>query len=544
MIRLKQQMKTLCLCSAAALVTLLMAPGAAANGDTAALRAAALDTLADMVLSDKDVDETLRDEAAALLGRYGGPAYSAVLVQRIETAPSRAAAVIAIRALGELGDEAQIPTLRTLFMAPEVHETPEDLRWSVAAAAGDALLKCGKAGRDVVLEAAGGSDAEVRRRAIQALAKVRDLATPEFFAGFAHDRDRWVRYETAVILGTLDDATAIPTLQEILDDAEADVRLEAARSLARLGDASGIKLLRGLARSNPDDGLALRLLARLDPVEHLPALLTHLKQSVSEEELDDVAALLSACDRADVVPPLIDACRGNKAPARANAAALLARLKEREATDALAELLQDNSWDVRTQAARALGVIGNKDALPALERLAQQLARRSHDPQTADTREACAIALARLGKQDAAVQLCLVELGETQRLDVPPEVAAQVGGETIERVLIESIRSPDPGRRVEHLLDELRALELIGSRAAAPAIEALLRERPYARMHAINLPEVWAGLLDALAACGGPAATQPVAGYAENETPLVRLAACRGILRLTTENTTRDSNIP
>jgi hypothetical protein len=150
------------------------------------------------------------------------------------------------------------------------------------------------------------------------------------------------------------------------------------------------------------------------------------------------------------------------------------------------------------------------------------------------------MALARLGDRDGAVPLCLLEMGERKRVNVPPEIAAFVGGEVIERVLIASVQQPDPGRPVEYLLDDLKALELIGSRAAGLVLEKLLREQPYAQMPAIDLPEVWAALLDALAGCGGPATAKTAATYASNETPLVRLAACRAILRLTSDETMGD----
>lgn len=540
MIGTDRQAKAYWLRGALVLATLTIAEGALANGDPAALCAAALDTLANIILVEKEVDEPLRDEAVALLGKYGGPAHTAVLLQRLESTPSNAGKVAAVRALGELGDKTVIPTLHGLFVAPETHRTDEDLRHSVAAAAGDALINCGEDGLDVVLEASRGQDAQIRRRAVQALARADDLAIPGLFVKFAGDRDRWVRLETAAILGTLGDASVVPTLQKLLDDTEADIRLEAAKSLARLGDASGVKLLVRLMRSKTDRALALRLLARLDPPEHLPALFTNLKKPVSEAELDDIAALLSACEPDDVALPLMDACGDESARLRANAAALLGRLKERDATEALIKLLRDPPWDVRAEAARALGLIGAKNALPPLKMLAEQLQRRGMDARTTATREACAIALVRLGDRDSAAPLCLVVFGERKRINARPEVVALVGGKEIERVLIESIRHPDPGQPVERLLGELRALELIGAKAAAPALEELLRERPYAEMHALDLPEVWAALLDALGGCAGPAAAKTAANYAGNETPIVRCAACRAILQLTTEETTGD----
>jgi len=524
---------SVCTCTAAT-----QAPSPATAPD--ALRTGALDALANIVLAEEDVDDALRNKAVALLGQYGGPAYSAVLLERLESGGSQADVIAAVRALVELGDDSIIPTLHGLFIAPETHRTRKDIRLSVSAAAGDALLKCGKTGTTIVLEATHGPDAEVRRRALQALARSGQHADTAFFITFTKDRDRWVRIEAAVILGARGDTAALPALTALLDDANSDVRLAAARSLARLGDPGGIKHLQHLARAKPDDGLAFRLLARLDPDQHMAALLTHLKHAVDDEELDEIAACLDPCERDKTVPPLVEACADDSTYLRANAAALLGRLKAHQAVGTLAGLIEDPSWEVRTQAASALGALGTKTALPPLRTLAKQLQYRGTDPQVHATREACALALARLGERETAARLCLVELSTRKRVIVSPEVAARVGGEALVRVLIESVQKPDPGAPLEQLLGELRALQLLHSKAAAPALEALLRERPYARMHAINLPEVWAALLEALGTCAGPDAARVAAHYADHETPLVRLAACHVILRLTTMDLTRD----
>jgi len=526
--------RTRCQCGILALALLPLAGTAFANGDPAALRADALDALANIVLVDKDAGQAVRDAAAQLLGRYGGPEHTAVLLQRLESAPTNASKVIAIRALRRLGDETVIPTLHALFIAPEKHRTAEDIRWSVAAAAGDALLALGDRGAEVVLDASGGSDAQIRRRAIQAMARSSHFAAADAFTSFAGDKDRWVRLATASILGALGDETAVPTLKKLLDDPEA------AKSLARLGDAAGTKLVAQLKGSQINEGLALRLLARVDPAQHLPALLDHLKQPTTEQDLDEIAALLAACEADDVVPALVEACTDESPHLRATAAILLGRLNAREHAETLISLVQDPSWDVQAAAATALARVGTQSALPALRMLAERLARRGADARSRPVRDACAIALAELGDPDSAVPLCLLQLGKRKRIDAPPEVVALVDGEALERILIESIRHPDPGAPVKQLLDELRALGLSGSAAGGLLIEELLRERPYAKSHALNLPEVWAALLDALGACAGPPAAKTAATYASSERPILRLAACRAILRLTTRATKGD----
>jgi HEAT repeat protein len=479
---------------------------ALANGDPAALRADALDSLSNLILSAEEIEPAVRNAAIALLGEYGGPQHTAVLLRRLDASTRNEDTVAVVHALGRLGDNAALAMLQQLFNAPDVHRTDDDLRWSVGAAAGDALLDLGDGGVAAVLEALNGMDAEMRRRAVQAIARSEHLTTVERLAPLAGDADRWVRLDVVRILGGLGDPAAVPALKPLLNDADADVRLEAAKSLARLGDASGVKQLERVAQLETERALALRLLARLDPDRNLPALLAHMTEDVSEAELDDL---------------------------RAHAAAVLGRLRAAEAVDTLIGLLKDPSWDVRREAAGALGRIGSRTALPALRALARQLAGRVHDSSSAPVREACAVALVQLGDPDSAVPICLFQLGERRSLAVSPEVAALVDGEAIERALIDAVRQPDQGQPIARLLDDLRALTLTGSKAAALEIEDLLRTRPYATMLAVNVPEVWAALLDALGGCAGPAAARTAAIYADDEIPLVRVAACRAILRLT-----------
>jgi HEAT repeat protein len=504
------------------------------NGDPAALRADALDSLANLVLSEEEIEPAVRNAAVALLGEYGGPQYTGVLLRRLEASTSNEDKVAAVRALGRLGDASTLPTLQKLFSAPDVHRTSDDFRWSVPAAAGDALVQLGDKGVETVLAALSGMDAEMRRRAVQVLARSGRLATVERLAPLAADPDRWVRLEVVGVLGTLGDATAVPVLKPLVNDADADVRLEAAKALARLGDASGAAQLERAAQLETERALALRLLARLDPGKNLAALLEHMNGDVGDAELDDVASLLAACDPGSVTPHLLAACADDDAGLRAHAAAVLGRLRVTEALDTLVGLLKDPSWDVRREAAAALGRTGSKAALPGLRGLAEQLEHRVTDASSAPVREACAVALVQLGQPDGAVPICLLQLGERRSLAVSPEVAALVDGEAIERALIAAVRQPDQGQPIERLLDGLRALELIGSKAAGLVIEDLLRTRPYATMLAINVPEAWAGLLDALGGCAGPAAARTAAIYADDEFPLVRVAACHAILRLTT----------
>jgi HEAT repeat protein len=89
-------------------------------------------------------------------------------------------------------------------------------------------------------------DSETRLYAVWALGRIGDRsALPAIVEGSFSD-DSGARKMAAYVLGRLGDARAIPRLQVLLEDPVADVRWNAAIALATLGDRSGVLTLRSI----------------------------------------------------------------------------------------------------------------------------------------------------------------------------------------------------------------------------------------------------------------------------------------------------------
>lgn len=111
-------------------------------------------------------------------------------------------------------------------------------------------LVLGKLGDDAAVPALAGAvkdpDSETRLYAVWALGALADPRSYEAVMEASHSEDAGMRKMTAYVLGTLDDPRAAPRLQVLLEDRVPDVRWNAAIALATLGDASGLAVLRSI----------------------------------------------------------------------------------------------------------------------------------------------------------------------------------------------------------------------------------------------------------------------------------------------------------
>jgi HEAT repeat protein len=207
--------------------------------------------------------------------------------------------------------------------------------------------------------------------------------------------------------GPAADASVAP-LMNALGDADADVRRDAARGLARLGrraTAAGAELQRLLQReSEPavraEAARALVAIGGSDaapsPVEPLIAGLLDAARGTADREMPDTP-LVDALAREGraAVPQLVTALRDPDAGVRWHAAAALMHVGRRAAgsTPDVRRAMDDSVWTVRNAAGRALEEVVGPEDVPAL-------VQAIGDP-SVETRYHAARALARLG-EDAA----------------------------------------------------------------------------------------------------------------------------------------------
>ena len=178
--------------------------------------------------------------------------------------PSRAVRMVAQRRLAARGREAVIPLSRV------VRDTaaPLPARWHAIWAL-DALDR-GRAGREVILDAADDPAVSVRIQAIRELGARRVGEARRGMLAHCTDPDAAVRLQAVTSLGRLGAAEAMPALRDRLDDDDPVVRYAAFTALNRVGRADSTaweSIIEGLASDRPRvrEGSALAVRETYDP---------------------------------------------------------------------------------------------------------------------------------------------------------------------------------------------------------------------------------------------------------------------------------------
>jgi HEAT repeat protein len=301
---------------------------------------------------------------------------------------------------------------------------------------------------------AGEKDVKVREAIVFALAEIsresppvrEDAELEKLFLGAITDADPYLRRSAAFGLGCLvtkSDAT-LKALDNVLDDKEAIVRQNAAWAIGQFGekalpslrkalvdsdslvkrDAAGalmqvadpdkvrevLKELLPLCRDNNSEvrRAALNVLVRI--VDHtdrvaIPALKWALEDRDVENKRNAALALSNIGGEETViaVPVLLEAAKNGDEELRRQAVIALRNIgpSAKAALPALVGFLNaDKDAKMREYAAHALGGIG-KAAEPAIPALVDKL---KDADEVAQTRIACAMALARIGPVNAAIK--------------------------------------------------------------------------------------------------------------------------------------------
>jgi len=280
--------------------------------------------------------ESLRANAAQLLGRIGPPAKEAVpaLIKALSSENSGIQAS-ASAALGEIGPAAKeaVPALIKALSS-------ENIR--VRASASAALGQIGPAAKDAVpaLTQTLSTDDQnnLRSSALEALEKIgvptTELIVKKYIADLLLEHDSKVRALAAQALGKIgpEAKQAFPSLTAALDDSNGKVRAKAAAALIEIDK---------------------------------PAAAEVLKKSAAERE-----------ERA--IEDAIDKLQNSKNfRVRGKAAQFLGKTGRaaKDAVPALTQALRDKSQNVSCRAAEALAEIGPaaKEAVPALEKAAKHI---------------------------------------------------------------------------------------------------------------------------------------------------------------------------
>ena len=204
-------------------------------------------------------------------------------------------------------------------------------------------------------EALKDSDAEVRKSAMQALARFRVPAAYDAFVAGLKDSDADVRQQAAFALSQLRDGRATDPLIGALKDSDADVRQQAAFALSQLRDPRAVPALTSALKDQSEDvrEQAIFALSQIRDASAVPALTTALSDPKANVRQQAAFALSQIGDE-KAVPPLVEALKDKDAEVRQQAAFALSQIGNESAIEPLTALLKDPSSEVRQQAIFAL----------------------------------------------------------------------------------------------------------------------------------------------------------------------------------------------
>ncbi|WP_322047205.1 HEAT repeat domain-containing protein [Paraburkholderia sp. J67] len=185
-------------------------------------------------------------------------------------------------------------------------------------------------------------DAPVREAAQQALSELKNLESAPVLRRWAARPEPFARRAALRGLRELRDAAAFEPARAALDDADAEVRLEAVAVLGWLKDARALGPL---------------------------AALTVTDAHVAVRRAAAGALGFANADDAHAAPALLNALRDADWQVREEAATTLGKLRAHPARDALVTALADDYWQVRLRATRALGRLADPHAADAVSAL-------------------------------------------------------------------------------------------------------------------------------------------------------------------------------
>ena len=215
-------------------------------------------------------------------------------------------------------------------------------------------------------EAMKDSDPDVRKQAMQGLARLGAPIAFETLVAALKDPDSDIREHAASALGRMKDARAVAPLTAALADEEADVREQAVFALSQMRATEALPGLRkALSDPSPDvREQALTALWQMRDPASVPSFMQALKDE-NDDVREQAAFALSQMGDKSAVPALLTLLAKDESDdVREQAAFALSQIGDESAVDGLTAALKDQSPDVRRQAVFALSQIGSGDSAP------------------------------------------------------------------------------------------------------------------------------------------------------------------------------------
>ena len=348
------------------------------------------------------------------------------------------------------------------------------IKFPVGDAAAEALFRLGSESVKPLIQALDNSNVDTRRRAAQALGRIRDHRSTKPLARSLEDPNGQVRYDAARALYSIRDPKAAKALVAALGD-------------NRISRASVIPYGSGYDWKLKAVGTVGEMAAY--------ALIRIGKPAVAE---------------------LIDGLKSKTPRIRGRAAWVLGRIKDTSAVKPLAVLLKDSSVEVRRKAAEALVPISSRKTLDAA-----LTALRDNDSQVRG--HAATILSSHVNKQDKKlVDPLILALGDssaTVRASVS-EALGKLDDPRVVKPLMQVLADDDPTVRQ-------KGATALGKLRARPAVKLLLERL------ADNDKDVRRSAAYALGQIGDRRSIEPLIGLLSDKKPEVRKVAAKALAQIT-----------
>jgi HEAT repeat protein len=206
-----------------------------------------------------------------------------------------------------------------------------------------------------LLSMAQDSNPRVRVAVRYALHRLGDTQLSHDLEKYSRDPDKGVRGSTAMVLGLLNEPTAVRVLNVLAKDPEPTVRQQAYEALWRLGEQSGLDALVGMSVSRYPDDEMFALLALAEPHDQRvgKTLETGLGQDYIEVNLVAARALgMLGTDEGYAIA--LKGAASSDPRQRVMAALAFGAIGRSDTQDILRKLLADDWESVRISAAKAI----------------------------------------------------------------------------------------------------------------------------------------------------------------------------------------------
>ena len=218
-----------------------------------------------------------------------------------------------------------------------------------------------------LMVAAKDPEVEVRRAALQSLARYEDRTTIPAFREALKDPDAEIRSTAIEALADLKDRNSVGDIAALLKDENKEIRRSAANALGELPSKSVINELVA-AMKDEDAEVRASAIRALTEIKD-PSVVGPLTSALSDQNADVRAKAIEALHELDLPSPpsgLVEMLKDPNADVRHEAVHAVGHYKDVRAVPQLRAMLEDSNADVREAAVEALSEIRNEEALQAL----------------------------------------------------------------------------------------------------------------------------------------------------------------------------------